>query len=95
MPRALQPSGPFAVQLSSRATSPSLPRLATAASQAALPLRLPFSARAADCLSRALGLLNGCQPFLNALNANGGQLSKFTIFQLLKLAVVNKTADVT
>ena len=58
-------------------------------------MKKKFSAHAADCLSRALGLLNGCQPFLNALNANGGQLSKFTIFQLLKLAVVNKTADVT
>lgn len=50
---------------------------------------------AADCLQRALGLLNGCQPFLNALNANGGQLSKFTIFQILQLAVQNKTADLT
>ena len=50
---------------------------------------------AADCLQRALGLLNGCQPFLNALNANGGQLTKFTVFQILQLAIVNKTADVT
>jgi hypothetical protein len=50
---------------------------------------------AADCLQRALGLLNGCQPFLNALNANGAQLTEFTVFQILQLAIVNKTADVT
>ncbi len=50
---------------------------------------------AADCLQRALTLLNGCQPFLNALNANGGQLSKFTIFQLLQLAAGNKTLDIS
>ena len=54
---------------------------------------IPFCV--ADCLQRALGLLNGCQPFLNALNANGGQLSKFTIFQILQLAIQNKTADLT
>ncbi|CAL8461886.1 g1417 [Coccomyxa elongata] len=44
---------------------------------------------------RALTLLNGCQPFLNALNANGGQLSKFSIFQLLQLAAGNKTLDIS
>ena len=49
----------------------------------------------ADCLQRALGLLNGCQPFLNALNANGGQLSKLTIFQILQLAIQDKQADLT
>lgn len=56
---------------------------------------LTWSFCAADCLQRALGLLNGCQPFLNALNANGGQLSKFTIFQILQLAIQDKAADLT
>ena len=42
---------------------------------------------AADCLTRALTLLNGCEQFLNALNANGGSLSIMTIFQVPVLSV--------
>ena len=49
---------------------------------------------AATCLSTALDLFTGCQPFLTDLTQNGGTLSKLTILQLLETAL-DKTADLS
>lgn len=49
---------------------------------------------AADCVTRALALARNCTPFLEAINANCGQLSIFTIKDILALAKTNISADI-
>ena len=44
-----------------------------------------------DCFTRALALIPGCQPFMNIINENQGQISKSTVHELLELAKDNKT----
>lgn len=46
-----------------------------------------------DCFTRALALIPGCQAFLDILNADNGQISKYTVHQILELAKDNQTAD--
>lgn len=45
-----------------------------------------------QCLTTALSLFSGCQPFLQTLVNNNGTLNKITILQLL-LVAQNTTSD--
>lgn len=43
---------------------------------------------------RAINLTSGCGQFLDAINANGGSLTKATIIDILKVAKTNISGDV-